>query len=88
MFTLAWYDSENPHARTEALELVLSSPDSQRGKLYSCKRDTPADVWPAATLEGRGYSRVSAARIARMRGLVLDAPPVEPPIAGQKRLPV
>jgi hypothetical protein len=51
------------------LELWLTAADGQRGTLYENEREQPGDTWPPATKLGTGYSRTSAAAMARRRGL-------------------
>lgn len=70
MFTIEWYDSADPASRRVSLVLELSSPEGQRGTLYSTVREHPSDTWPPATKMGSGYSRKSAERWARTRNLV------------------
>lgn len=70
MFTIDWFDSTDPHNRRRSMTLELSSPDGQRGTLYQCEREHPADMWPPQVKLGKGYSRTSAAKLARQNGLV------------------
>jgi hypothetical protein len=92
----SWFDSTDPRDRRRSLELWMSSDTGTRGTLYQTNRAEPGDVWPPAEKIGTGYSRTTAAGIARQLGLVSlteypDAPAREPearpPLGGSEPAP-
>jgi len=73
MHIVRYWDTADTSKRCAVLELHLASPGAMRGRLYEASRPATSELWPTLTLVGTGYSRTTAAKLAKRRGMVRES---------------